>query len=89
MNRSTVKSSHISSAGHDPKTLTMELEFSDKSVYQYPHTPSATFLSFMSSPSKGQFFNRNFAHAKAVPISKPPPAQLAQNQPQDQGPQSQ
>jgi tellurite resistance-related uncharacterized protein len=60
MKRIPVKSSNIKAVGYDPKVKTLEVEFkslSGPSVYQYENVPEALYQSFMSSESKGQFFD--------------------------------
>ena len=76
MNRQTVKSSHIASAGFEPASRVMECEFArDGRIYQYPNISAPQFLAFMSSPSKGQYFRKNFAHLPAKEVT--PPTQKA------------
>ena len=55
MNRILVSSSHLASVGYDSQTLTLEVEFTDGSIYQYFDVPETIFESFMQAPSKGNF----------------------------------
>lgn len=57
MDRETVSSSNIASVGYDAGTETLEVEFTNGSVYQYYNVPQVTYEQFMASGSKGQFFH--------------------------------
>lgn len=43
MNRTSVTSSNIASIGYDPSSLTLEVEFTDGSIYQYFDVPEAVY----------------------------------------------
>lgn len=58
MRRKPVKSSVVSSVGYDPDTKTMELEFSDGSLYEYYDVPAAIHRRLMEAESVGRFLNR-------------------------------
>jgi hypothetical protein len=49
----------------------MELQFRDQRIYQYPNIAAPQFLAFMSAPSKGDYFEKNFAKAKSVEVTPP------------------
>lgn len=55
MDRSMVSSSNIVSVGYDPASETLEIEFSNGSVYQYYNISQNTYDQFMAAASKGQF----------------------------------
>lgn len=57
MDRTAVGSSNISEIGYDPSSETMEVMFSNGSVYQYYNVGQALFDQMMQAPSKGQFLN--------------------------------
>jgi KTSC domain len=57
MNRDYVASSNIVSIGYDEPSQTLEIEFSNGTVYQYFNVGMALFEQLMSAPSKGQFLN--------------------------------
>lgn len=57
MNRDSVASSTIASVGYDEGAQTLEIEFSNGSVYQYYNVGLALFDQLMQSPSKGQFLH--------------------------------
>lgn len=56
MKREAVKSSMFKSAGYDPATKTLELEFNSGEVYRYRDVSPAKAAAFAASHSKGQFF---------------------------------
>ncbi|EOD8991803.1 KTSC domain-containing protein [Klebsiella variicola] len=68
MQRDAVSSSNIMSAGYDPASETMEIEFKDGAVYQYYNVSEHLYSQFESAPSKGQFFNIYIKNA--VPFSR-------------------
>ncbi|MER9273604.1 KTSC domain-containing protein [Mesorhizobium sp. M0643] len=57
MIRDPVASSNIASIGYDPDSETLEIEYTNGSVYQYFNVPSALNEQLMAAPSKGQFLN--------------------------------
>jgi hypothetical protein len=59
MNRTPVASSNIASIGYDPRNLTLEVEFTDGSIYQYFDVPEAVYQEFMRAGSKGKFLHAN------------------------------
>ena len=82
MIRQPVKSSHIASAGYSAPGRLMELEFRDQRVYQYPNIAAPQFLAFMSAPSKGTFFKKNWAKAPAKEVTPPQVKAQSQAKPQ-------
>ena len=59
MNHQPVKSSHISSAGYDPDTKTLEVIFKKGSVYRYHDVPEALYRAMMEAELAGKFLNEN------------------------------
>lgn len=57
MNRDLVASSNIASIGYDPDSETLEIEFTNGSIYQYFNIPGELNEQLMASGSKGQFLN--------------------------------
>lgn len=55
MIREPVASTSISAVGYDEPSQTLEVEFTNGSIYQYYNLTAAVFDQFMQSPSKGQF----------------------------------
>ena len=57
MIRDPVASSNIASIGYDPESETLEVEFTNGSIYQYFNVPFGLNEQLMVAPSKGQFLN--------------------------------
>jgi hypothetical protein len=57
MMRDPVASSNIASIGYDPESSTLEIEFTNGSIYQYFNVPTGLNDQLMASSSKGQFLN--------------------------------
>lgn len=55
MNRIPVSSSNLASVAYDPHTLTLVVEFTNGSIYQYFDVPDSIFEGLMQAPSKGSF----------------------------------
>lgn len=55
MDRISVTSSSIASAGYSPETSTLEVEYRNGSVYQYFAVPKSVFESLLAAESKGTF----------------------------------
>ena len=58
MNRHQVASSNISSIGYDSARQTLEVEFHDRSVYQYYGVPEFLHQQIMQASSKRQFLHQ-------------------------------
>lgn len=67
-----VKSSSVTSMGHDPATNTMHVEFKSGGTYAYSDVPPEKFEALQAAPSIGKHLH---AHIKpnhtATLISKP------------------
>jgi hypothetical protein len=63
MNRDQVASTNISSVGYDEPSQTLEVEFSNGSIYQYYNIGAALYDQFSTAPSKGQFLNTYIRNA--------------------------
>jgi hypothetical protein len=59
MKRTPVTSSTVASVGYDPNSMTLEIEFTSSSVYQYFDVPEAEYRNLISAESIGKFFNQN------------------------------
>lgn len=57
MIRDPVASSNIASVGYDADTETLEVEFTNGSIYQYYNVSADLHAQFMNAGSKGQFLN--------------------------------
>ena len=62
MHRILVSSSNIRSIGYDPKTATLEVEFSSGEVYRYFDVPQYAHDKFLHASSHGQFLNDNIRY---------------------------
>lgn len=63
MIRDPVTSSNIASIGYDAGNETLEVEFTNGSIYQYFNVPSGMFEQLTQAPSKGQFLNHYIKNA--------------------------
>ena len=57
MERVPVSSKTVTSIGYDPATLTLEVEFTNGSIYQYFDVPQSVHDELMSGSSVGQTMN--------------------------------
>lgn len=57
MERQPISSSNIISAGYNPATQTLEVEFKGGVVWQYMHFPKEMWYEFLGAPSQGKYFN--------------------------------
>lgn len=64
MTRIPVGSNHIKSIGHNSMTGTLEVEFRNGHVYQYPDVQRHDFVRIMAHPSKGSAFHAIVASRK-------------------------
>lgn len=56
MDRIPVVSTNMKSVGYDSQSMTLEIEFSGGTVYQYFDVPESVHSELMSCDSKGTFF---------------------------------
>ena len=59
MIRTPVNSSNVTSVGYDPTTMTLEVEFTKSSVYQYFEVPEVEYQNLISAESVGRYLNQN------------------------------
>lgn len=59
MNRTPVDSSYATSVGYDVGTMTLEIEHTNGSVYQYFDVPETIFSELLRATSLGQFMHAN------------------------------
>ena len=57
MKRTPVTSSNLASVGYDPTTQTLEIEFKNRSIYQYVDVPENVYNELMQAASHGSYFN--------------------------------
>jgi len=65
MIRESVASSNVVSVGYDEPSETLEVEFTNGTIYQYFNVGAALFEQFMQASSKGQFLNTYIKNAYA------------------------
>lgn len=58
MVRTPLASRAVVSAGYDPDTSTLELEFQNGRVYRYADVPPGVYAFLLRTPSKGGYVNR-------------------------------
>lgn len=58
MVRQPLASTAISSAGYDPQTQQLELEFRNGRIYRYSEVPAGVFDFLLRTSSKGGYVNR-------------------------------
>ncbi|MFD3166436.1 KTSC domain-containing protein [Herpetosiphon sp. NSE202] len=63
MKRTPVDSSNLASVGYDPTDQTLEIEFNNRSIYQYSNVPEEVYAELMSADSHGRYFNHNIKGA--------------------------
>jgi hypothetical protein len=63
MDRELVASSNLRSAGYDEASETLEIEFTNGTIYQYYNVPAAMYEQFRQAGSKGQFLNMYIKNA--------------------------
>ncbi len=68
MERKPVQSSNLAFIGYDPSTETLEVEFTDGSVYEYKNVSQFIYDELMSASSHGSYFNREIS--KSFPYEK-------------------
>ena len=57
MNRISLNSTNVSSAGYDDQSQTLEIEFRRGGIYQYFDVPRLTYDQFMSASSPGDYLH--------------------------------
>ncbi|GJQ22146.1 MAG: hypothetical protein HBSIN02_25010 [Bacteroidia bacterium] len=59
LNRIPVTSSTVASVGYDPATLTLEVEFTNGTIYQYFDVPEMEYQNLVGAESVGKHLNNN------------------------------
>lgn len=59
MLRQTVTSDTIKSVGYSTLSGTLEIEFTNGSLYQYSDVPEPFYRELMAAPSHGTYFNEH------------------------------
>ncbi len=58
MQRQLVSSSNLLSVGYDHSTYVLEVEFLNRSIYQYSGVPSSVYSGLMAAASKGSYLSQ-------------------------------
>ncbi len=58
MVRQEIVSRSLRSAGYNPQTRVLEIEFQDGDVYEYQGVPDRVYNELVSAESKGGYFNQ-------------------------------
>jgi KTSC domain len=70
INSHPVDSSSLASVAYDGEQKILQIEFRDRSVYQYSRVPVAIYEELWQAESKGVYYNRQirprFAHARVL-----------------------
>ena len=70
MNSHPVDSSSLASVAYDGEQKILQIEFRDRSVYQYSRVPGAIYEERWQAESKGAYYNRQirtrFAHVRVL-----------------------
>jgi hypothetical protein len=61
MKRQPLRSSVLKSAGYDPATALLELEFASGDVYRYFAVPPSVFAALIDADSPGAYFNTHIS----------------------------
>jgi len=68
-------STSLRTVGYDAERQLLQIEFHNRSVYQYFEVPATVYEELMQAPSKGAYFNQSirqrfdFALVKAASLS--------------------
>lgn len=57
MQRTPVSSSNLASVGYDRTSQTLEIEFKNRSIYEYYDVPEDVYNELMQAASHGSYFN--------------------------------
>jgi len=79
MERLPLASRAVLSAGYDPATRTLELEFATGRIYQYQAVPPGTYEWLLRARSKGAFVSRMINDRYAFRDVTPPPESAQQD----------
>jgi hypothetical protein len=61
MKRQPLRSSVLKSAGYDPATAVLELEFASGDIYRYFAVPPSVFKALIDDDSPGAYFNKSIS----------------------------
>jgi lysyl-tRNA synthetase class 2 len=75
MTITAVDSTSLRTVGYDAERQLLQVEFHNRSIYQYFEVPATVYQELMQAPSKGAYFNRSirprfdFVLVKAASLS--------------------
>ena len=75
MTITAVDSTSLRTVGYDAERQLLQVEFHNRSIYQYFEVPATVYRELMQAPSKGAYFNRSirpsfdFVLVKAASLS--------------------
>jgi lysyl-tRNA synthetase class 2 len=75
MKTTTVDSKSLRKVGYNAERRILQVQFQNRSIYQYFEVPAAVYQELLQAPSKGAYFNRSirprfdFALVKAASLS--------------------
>lgn len=79
MERVSLTSRAVVSAGYDPESQTLELEFASGRIYRYYEVPKGTYEWLLRAPSKGAFVSRMINERYSFRDITPAPAGAEQD----------
>jgi len=59
MNIIAVASTSLGTVSYDAERQLLQIEFRNRSIYQYFEVPATVYEELMQAPSKGAYFNRS------------------------------
>jgi hypothetical protein len=59
MERKKVNSSNIRTVGYDASSLTLEVELSDGTIWEYSRVPSEVYRRFLAAPTMISYYRDN------------------------------
>lgn len=81
--RTPVNSAHLRSVGYEPESGTLQIEFTDRGVYNFLRVPPDVHACLMAAPSKGGFFKGNikkaFRYEKTTLVGFDRPVEVSQD----------
>ena len=75
MTITAVDSTSLRTVGYDAERQLLQVEFHNRSIYQYFEVPATVYQELMQAPSKGAYFNKSirprfdFALVQAASLS--------------------
>jgi lysyl-tRNA synthetase class 2 len=67
-----VDSTSLRAVGYDAERQLLQIEFQNRSIYQYFEVPATVYQELMQAPSKGAYFNQSIRPRFAFALVKAP-----------------